>query len=253
MDDLVIELRVFWAVLGLFLAYLFGSLNTARIFVFLTRQKGILETGTGNAGANNVWRVYGKKYGGLVGALAGMTIMLMDTGKGVLIIYLARDIFGFSEVLALAGGIAGMTGHNWPFFRLTKLRGGKGIAILGGILLMLHPVSTAVVLMPSLGLALITRISRGMIKKQLSGLVPFVGIPVYILANLVIQKAGIEHLDLGTMSPEIVYMLFAVLPLIYFRRIDAEWLTLEKQPSRLKALWYLLIYDRATNDTPKLF
>ncbi len=251
MQDLVLELQIIFALVVFFSSYIFGSFNTARIFVFFTRQKGILETGTGNAGANNVWRVYGKKYGGRAGALAGITIMLADMGKGVLIIYLARDILGFSEVLSLSCGIAGMAGHNWPIW--WKFRGGgKAIAILGGILLILHPLSAAIVVMSSLGLALITRISRGMIKKQLSGLVPFVGIPVYILANLAIEKSEIEHLDLGTMSPETIGILFAVLPLIYLRRIDAEWLILEKQRSKLKALWYLLIYDRATNDPPPL-
>jgi len=242
MQDLVLQFQVLFLSIALLFFYLAGSLNTARILVFLTRQKGILEMGTGNAGANNVRRVYGKKYGKRAGALAGITVMLADIGKGVLIVYLARDIFGFPEALALAGGIVGMAGHNWPIWYGFR-KGGKGIALFGGVLLMLHPLSIASVTPIALALPMI---------KRLSGVVPFFVIPAYILANLVYQKVGIENLDLGIMNPETIGLLLAALLLIYLRRVDAEWLILEKQPSKLKALWYLLIYDRATNDPPPL-
>lgn len=242
MQDLVILFQAPIILFALLFFYLIGSINTARVLVFLTRNKTILETGTGNAGANNVWRVFSKKYGKTTGVIAGISVMFVDIGKGVLIVYLARDSFGFPAVLALACGIIGMIGHNWPFFRV--MRGGKGIALFGGVLWMLHPVSAAVTLFVVLGLPM---------TKRLSGVVPFVAIPVYILVNLIYEQAGIRNLDLGVMNPETIGVLFASLALIYSRRIDAEWLILEKQPSKVKAFWYLFIYDRATNDPPPLF
>lgn len=239
MQDLVMPFQVIFGIVALLFFYLICSFNTARIFVFVTRQKGILETGTSNAGANNVWRVYSEKFGGKIGALAGMIVMLADIGKGMMIVYLARDIFSFPEVFTLVCAIIGMAGHNWPFFHLVKMRGGKGIALLSGALLTLHPLGIVIALVPALGLALIGRLSRGRIKKQLSGLVPFIAIPVYILAG-------------GAESAETIGVLFAALALMYLRRINAEWQKLLEQPSKIRALWYLLIYDRATNDPLKL-
>lgn len=257
MEELVIEFQIIFGILALLGAYLVGSLNTARILVLLTGNKGILETGTGNAGANNVRRVfavrysekYGERKGKLIGRAAGIGVLLIDIGKGALIVYLARNIFGFPESITLLYGIITMAGHNWPLF--WKLRkGGKGIAILGGILLALHPLSALFALIPALAFLFIDKALPSM--KQSSGFVPFAAIPAYVIANSIFQQAGGANLDLGALAPESIGVLFVTLPLIYLRRVDAEWLILEKQPSKLKALWYLLIYDRSTNDPPPL-
>jgi acyl phosphate:glycerol-3-phosphate acyltransferase len=229
-------------ILVLFTAfYLLGSANTARILESITKNMGILDTGTGNAGANNATRVFWQRHGAAYGALVGLVVLLIDMAKGFFIVYVARDLLEFGQTATIACAIMGMAGHNWPFLGL--IRGGKGIAIFGGALLALHPLSWLVIVPFALALPFIYR---------LSGTVPFVAIIVFVGANYAFNMLGLGIEDKGALSSPAIMLLFANLVLIYLRRVDAEWPILKEQPSKFMALWYLLIYDRATNDPPPL-
>jgi glycerol-3-phosphate acyltransferase PlsY len=96
--------------------------------------------GTGNPGTANVFRT--------VGLGAAIPVGVLDIGKGVAPVFLARAA-GLSEGWALAAGVAAVLGHCYsPYLRF---QGGGGLAASIGTLLSLMPVETAVML-PLLGL-----------------------------------------------------------------------------------------------------
>lgn len=114
-------------------AYLIGRLNGIDIF----------KIGSGNMGATNVLRALGFKWAALV--------WLIDTGKGVLAVLLARAFPGDPLMNSVAGGLAAVCGHNWSLFvRLItgQLRGGKGAATAGGTWLAVFSPFIHLILLP---------------------------------------------------------------------------------------------------------
>lgn len=103
----------------------------------------IRKQGSGNAGATNVARVLGAKWGILVG--------LIDILKGLLPVFLLGPIAGRELGIApanagLAIGLAAIVGHLYPLF--AGFKGGKGVlTALGvfGALLPIEAVCAAVV------------------------------------------------------------------------------------------------------------
>ena len=107
-------------------AYLVGSLNAAAI-VARSRGLDIYATGSGNPGASNVYRSFGKRWAALV--------CVVDLLKGfvpALIGLLAVD-----QVAATFAGLCAVVGHCFPVFH--KFRGGKGVATGGGVILAVAP------------------------------------------------------------------------------------------------------------------
>jgi glycerol-3-phosphate acyltransferase PlsY len=95
----------------------------------------VREHGSGNAGATNVFRVLGKG--------PGIIVLLMDILKGYLALqlaFLSGDYLPSSQQYVnykLILGIAALSGHIFPVF--AGFRGGKGVAIMLGILIGLNP------------------------------------------------------------------------------------------------------------------
>lgn len=114
-------------------AYLAGTFPTAST---VARAYGhdVTAEGSGNPGASNVYRIAGKR--------AGIVVFLGDLLKGVAASALGLVVAG--RPLAVAAGIAAVVGHCFPVLRREK--GGKGVAAGCGMLLVCHPVVTAVVL-----------------------------------------------------------------------------------------------------------
>ena len=114
------------AILCLIFGYLFGSLNFAIIY---SKLKGddIRNHGSGNAGATNVLRTYGK------GPAA--VVFILDILKGVIAVIVARLILAdtFYECSAAFGAVLG---HNFPVYY--KFKGGKGVATSFAVLIALH-------------------------------------------------------------------------------------------------------------------
>ncbi len=114
------------------LAYLIGSINFAIIVTRLFAKKDIRDFGSGNAGMTNVLRTLGKG--------PAVLVTLGDFCKGVLAVLLGHLILRF-----LGGGIPFyadyligllvMLGHCFPLFY--GFRGGKGILVSAGVILML--------------------------------------------------------------------------------------------------------------------
>ena len=89
--------------------------------------------GSGNIGASNVWRTYGRRL--------GVPVVLLDTAKG----FVPALVFSVT-VSPLAGVLAGagaMLGHARPLF-LKFERGGKMVATTGGAFLGIAPLVAAV-------------------------------------------------------------------------------------------------------------
>jgi glycerol-3-phosphate acyltransferase PlsY len=114
------------AVLG---GYLLGSLPFGYWVPRLFRGEDIRTRGSGNVGASNVFRVYGRRLGALVA--------LLDVGKGFAAASLGLWAGG-PLVGVLAAGAA-MAGHARPLF-LRFQRGGKMAATAGGATFALAPV-----------------------------------------------------------------------------------------------------------------
>ncbi|CAH0997154.1 Glycerol-3-phosphate acyltransferase [Emticicia aquatica] len=106
-------------------AYLIGSIPTAVWYGKIFHGIDVREHGSGNAGATNSLRTFGKK--------AGIIVLIIDFLKGFLAVF-ASSIFvtDATAYLPLIMGIAVIMGHIFPIF--AQFRGGKGVATAMGVL-----------------------------------------------------------------------------------------------------------------------
>jgi glycerol-3-phosphate acyltransferase PlsY len=115
------------ALLALLVAFVLGSLPWSQ---WTARRRGIdlRREGSGNLGATNVYRVMGWKW--------GLGVLLLDVGKGVLAVAVARTLSPGGGLPA-AAALAAVAGH--AFSPFAGFRGGKGVATGLGVLLGLAP------------------------------------------------------------------------------------------------------------------
>lgn len=106
--------------------YLIGSLNFSIVYSKL-RGDDIRNHGSGNAGATNVLRTYGK------GAAA--LVFLLDISKGVIAVILSNIAFGGIDNACVAA-LGAVLGHNFPLYY--GFKGGKGVATSFAVLIALH-------------------------------------------------------------------------------------------------------------------
>src|SRR5882724_6117489 len=119
-----------WASVLLVLAgYVLGSMPWGLWLVRIFRGEDIRKVGSGNIGASNVWRVYGRRL--------GLPAVLLDTAKGFVPALVATLVAGHGAGV-LAGGAA-MLGHWRPLF-LGFRKGGKMVATAGGAFFGVAPI-----------------------------------------------------------------------------------------------------------------
>lgn len=156
-------------------SYLLGSIPTAYI-IAKSRGVDIFQVGSGNMGATNVSRALGMRW--------GILVMLIDVFKGVVAIYLSRQILADNKAAATTiSALTAIVGHNWSLFAtiLTgTLRGGKGAATAFGTLLMIAPWHIIVVMLV-LGIAIVI-ITRYVSLGVLVGL--FMGLGWMVVLNI---------------------------------------------------------------------
>jgi len=109
--------------------YVLGSMPWGLWLVRIFRGEDIRTVGSGNIGASNVWRVYGRRL--------GLPAVLLDTAKGFVPAFAATKLESHG-VGVLAGGAA-MFGHYRPLF-LRFRKGGKMVATTGGAFLGVAPI-----------------------------------------------------------------------------------------------------------------
>jgi glycerol-3-phosphate acyltransferase PlsY len=117
------------AILG---AYVVGSIDFA---VVVGRMYGIdiHQEGSGNPGTSNVLRTLGR--------LPAALVFVGDTLKGTIgaaMGWLASGVPDPQVHWAFAAGLAAVIGHCYPVFH--RLKGGKGVATGGGVLLFTAPI-----------------------------------------------------------------------------------------------------------------
>ncbi|HWQ24887.1 MAG TPA: glycerol-3-phosphate 1-O-acyltransferase PlsY [Gaiellaceae bacterium] len=115
------------AVLG---GYLLGALPFGYWLPLLFRGEDIRASGSGNVGASNVFRVYGRRL--------GTAVALLDVGKGFAAALLGLAAGG--ELVGVLAGAAAMLGHARPVF-LRFQKGGKMVATAGGATFALAPLA----------------------------------------------------------------------------------------------------------------
>jgi acyl phosphate:glycerol-3-phosphate acyltransferase len=181
-------------------AYLVGSMPFGYWVVRLLKHEDIRRVGSGNIGATNVWRRYGKRY--------GIPIVVLDVAKGF-VPALVGTIVANEAIGAVAGGAA-MLGHWRPLF-LRFQRGGKTVATAGGTFFGLAPLVGAIGLVIWIVTFVATRYAS-VASLATAGALPFVAFaldepwPVVVFAAaaaaavLVLHRGNIARLRAGTES-----------------------------------------------------
>lgn len=113
--------------------YLVGSIPWGFVVVGVLRREDVRRHGSGNIGASNVWRTYGRAL--------GLPVALLDVAKGFVPALVALEVGG--EWVAVLAGAAAMVGHARPLW-LGFTKGGKMVATAGGVSLALAPLAALV-------------------------------------------------------------------------------------------------------------
>jgi glycerol-3-phosphate acyltransferase PlsY len=120
------------------IAYVIGSIPTA---VWVSRyffEIDIREYGSGNAGATNVFRVLGKRWGTFV-MIVDMLKGVISTSLYILLPYYLTADHELQRINLMIGlGLAAVIGHIFPMW--ANFKGGKGVATLFGMALAIQPV-----------------------------------------------------------------------------------------------------------------
>ena len=115
-------------ILFIIIGYLIGSFSWAVIISKKLKNEDVRIHGSGNAGATNTLRSYGKKIAALV--------FILDMSKTIIAVSIAWSVkrYGgnpWNGIIIQLAGIAAIIGHVYPLF--FKFKGGKGSASLVGL------------------------------------------------------------------------------------------------------------------------
>ena len=188
-----------WALL-IAAGYVAGSMPFGYWLVRLMKGVDIRTVGSGNIGATNVWRTYGRRY--------GIPVVLLDTAKGF-----APALAATLVVDHLAGVLAGgaaMLGHWRPLF-LRFSKGGKVVATTGGAFLGVAPAVGGIGAAVWIVTFLVTRyasVASMVAAASLPAIAAALGYPWPVIAFggaaaaavIVLHKANIRRLFAGTES-----------------------------------------------------
>lgn len=106
------------------LGYLLGSCPWGYWLVRVVKHEDIRKVGSGNIGATNVWRTYGR--------YLGAPVVVLDVLKGFVPALLGMLFVSPHHLSGIAAGAAAMLGHWRPVF-LRFAKGGKMVATCGGV------------------------------------------------------------------------------------------------------------------------
>lgn len=128
-------------VVVLVIAYLIGAVPSGVVLTRLAGVGDVRQSGSGNIGATNVYRVAGKRLGVLT--------LVADMLKGLLPLLTMKLWGGFSELQLALVAVALFVGHCYPIY--LRFKGGKGVATALGIYLVLSAASVGVALLIFVG------------------------------------------------------------------------------------------------------
>ena len=160
----------------LILGYIFGNIPNGYLYA-KSQGVDIYHQGSGNPGSTNVLRTLGKR--------AGITVLLMDIAKCMVPIFLMILFWKPANedqktLILMLTGIGAILGHNFPI--LPGVKGGKGVACTGALLIALAPLYTLGLLCFFILIVLITKyVSLGSV----------LSVFVFFLSVLLMGKSGI--------------------------------------------------------------
>jgi glycerol-3-phosphate acyltransferase PlsY len=134
-------------IMGMALGYLLGSIPFGLLFTRLGGKGDIRDIGSGNIGATNVLRAGSK--------ILALATLLADGLKGGLAVALIWR-FG-NDTAAYMAGLAAFIGHLFPVW--LDFKGGKGVAVFIGAILIMSPLTGILFLVTWLVVALAFRMS----------------------------------------------------------------------------------------------
>ena len=117
------------ALLCMIIPYLLGSINPAIIISKEFRHDDVRKHGSGNAGTTNMLRTYGKRL--------ALYTFLLDLLKAAIAVILGKLLFG-TDGGAIAGFFVAF-GHMFPIYY--RFQGGKGVACLAMVILLIDPLT----------------------------------------------------------------------------------------------------------------
>jgi glycerol-3-phosphate acyltransferase PlsY len=178
--------------------YLIGSLPWGYWLPRWFAGVDIRTVGSGNTGATNVWRTLGFKL--------GLAVALLDIAKGATAALLARWLA--DDLVALLAGAGAVVGHYRPIF-LRFARGGKAVAVVGGVGIALAPFATLAAAGVWIVVFLITRYASvasmvGAMSLPLFALLFGASVTVLVftvaatVAVVLLHRANIQRLRAGT-------------------------------------------------------
>jgi glycerol-3-phosphate acyltransferase PlsY len=150
------------AILG---GYVLGSMPFGYWVPKLVRGEDIRTRGSGNVGASNVFRVYGRSL--------GIPVALLDLAKGFAAA--ALGLWAGGALIGVLAASAAMVGHARPIF-LRFEKGGKMVAPAGGATLALAPLAAVICIVVWLVVFVLTRYA------SLASLVTAAALVVCVLA-----------------------------------------------------------------------
>ena len=134
----------------LLIGYVFGNFPTGYLYAKL-HGIDITKRGSGNVGTTNVLRNLGIK--------AGILTMLGDFAKTLIPLFITAWIFrertDMRYLLTIYTGFGAILGHNFPI--VLKLRGGKGVACTGALIIYSDPLILAICFILFVGSVALTR------------------------------------------------------------------------------------------------
>jgi acyl phosphate:glycerol-3-phosphate acyltransferase len=163
------------------LAYLFGSISSAIVLCRIAGYPDPRRQGSGNPGATNIFRLYGKRAAAIT--LAG------DLLKGLLPVLIGRALHAPDMILA-GMGVAAFLGHLYPIF--FQFEGGKGVATFIGILYGLAWPAGVAFMLVWIVIAATFRYSSlsALVATALSPVLVFISVPSYAYLAATLLMAG---------------------------------------------------------------
>lgn len=153
------------------IAYLLGSLNFSIILSEVVKKKDIRDSGSGNAGATNMLRTYGKKaaVGTMIGDIlkVALGIIIAFAILNVPMKYIFSNPVDASEIQRVMlykefAGLFCVLGHIFPLY--FKFKGGKGVAACTGMVIIVDWRIALILFVIFIGVILISKwISLGSI------------------------------------------------------------------------------------------
>ena len=139
-----------YEILLILLGYFYGSIPFALVIGKVFYNTDVRERGSGNLGGTNAGRVLGKK--------AGISVIVLDALKAVIIFYLSSYLslkFNLNPDIKYIAGLACIFGHCYPIF--AEFRGGKAVSTSLGYFLCIEPLYAVVAIVVFL---LVLKISK---------------------------------------------------------------------------------------------